>query len=1039
MKHILKKIWPLLLILIVEVILFSRNYTPNTWLAGWDSLMPEFNPKVNFLRTFFGIWQEHRGLGYADGMSHAAETLHVLFIWFLTTFLPLPLVRYTFVFLTHLVGGIGAYLLIKKCIKNHAQNHLTETLVALLGTFFYLFNTATIQTFAIPFESFIIQFAVLPWLLYGLMMYLQSPTKKTYVFFALICIASSAQYFVPTLFFGSTLLFLSLLFSIVRSLQTNRLKLTAIAIGTYIISNLYWALPYAATLPYTAPVIKNAKFNVMSSENVVLTNQTRGSFLDIMSLRGYTLDTDMPDKNGAFGNFFTPVRLRADSLAGTLDSSLYPILSFIVLFYILSKRKNISYPIFSLAGIFIAAGIYIFLLGSTIPGISQIHEYIRTTFPIIGEAFRDPFTKFRIPFALCLTILGSLGLTLLSSLFQVKKVFFIVAGFTTAGIISLSIPFWQGYFIHPYMRVQIPDSYTKLYEFMRTKPDGRIALFPQTTFWSWRATQYEYTGSGFIWYGFSQPTMDRSFDPWSRENENYYWEISYAMYKKDIELFTQVLKKYNITYILIDRSSRALFGQPTALFYDELSEMLTKIPGVSLEKTFDTLSMYSVPHLNNKNIELAIQIPTIGPSFRYGDHDVAYNQFGNYNSSLQDYDIYFPFRPLSSKRGETYSGVSISEAQSFISVSADIHALPLSEYISSSSSTSAQIDTTKKTVTANIDKTTSLRYSATAGKEFTESLAVPCSVNRYGSAQVSLMHERSTSWIRLKAKLDNACFQIGADTLEHTKGYIIAIESRNIQGKPILVSVANSTARHTEIDEHLSRDTNWHMDYFIVPTMAADGLGYSLYFTNEGKGLGESINDIKSVRFYEFPYDELANFYFQKVNFIKNPTISRENNGTLIQTSHPNPAYYDINLFNITDTPTTLILSQSFHPDWKAYDMSEMCKVKNAKCYVAKLLPFIFGTKIKDHMLINNWANGWEMKPSDFSNQLSAENCKKTNRLTTDPLRRNLSEASDCRLTTIILFFWPQLLEWGGFLLLPIPFLFGYQLQKNSKPLTMNA
>ena len=40
--------------------------------------------------------------------------------------------------------------------------------------------------------------------------------------------------------------------------------------------------------------------------------------------------------------------------------------------------------------------------------------------------------------------------------------------------------------------------------------------------------------------------------------------------------------------------------------------------------------------------------------------------------------------------------------------------------------------------------------------------------------------------------------------------------------------------------------------------------------------------------------------------------------------------------------------------------------------------------------LVNNWANGWTVKNSG----------------------------------TIYIFFWPQLLEWFGFLLIPLPFVF---------------
>src|SRR5690606_18229131 len=62
-----------------------------------------------------------------------------------------------------------------------------------------------------------------------------------------------------------------------------------------------------------------------------------------------------------------------------------------------------------------------------------------------------------------------------------------------------------------------------------------------------------------------------------------------------------------------------------------------------------------------------------------------------------------------------------------------------------------------------------------------------------------------------------------------------------------------------------------------------------------------------------------------------------------------NTAFYE----TFTKPNTILVLSQAYDPGWKAYE------IKNSSSF-AKTLPFIFGKELKNHQLVNNWANGWE-------------------------------------------------------------------------------
>ncbi|GAF90113.1 unnamed protein product, partial [marine sediment metagenome] len=137
-----KKIAPFLVLLTFETILFLVNYTQGTFLVGWDNLYPELNFAANLKRNIFAVWQEYRGLGLLDGMAHAANLPHTLFLWLLSLFFPLNLLRYIFIFLMHFLGGLGVFVLLKEWLfKNWPQ----KTPVSLAGALFYLLNLTTVQ------------------------------------------------------------------------------------------------------------------------------------------------------------------------------------------------------------------------------------------------------------------------------------------------------------------------------------------------------------------------------------------------------------------------------------------------------------------------------------------------------------------------------------------------------------------------------------------------------------------------------------------------------------------------------------------------------------------------------------------------------------------------------------------------------------------------------------------------------------------------------------------------------------------------------
>ena len=135
----------------------------------------------------------------------------------------------------------------------------------------------------------------------------------------------------------------------------------------------------------------------------------------------------------------------------------------------------------------------------------------------------------------------------------------------------------------------------------------------------------------------------------------------------------------------------------------------------------------------------------------------------------------------------------------------------------------------------------------------------------------------------------------------------------------------------------------------------------------------------------------------------------------VISVDHSNPTSYVAQIELNDEKDGLLYLSQGYDTGWKAYAISNyelrppkadppMAEITN---FFSKFFPFFFGKELKDHVLVNNWANGWKI-----SNRLSVIGDRSQKEPTTN----------DRLLITVI--FWPQYLEIAGFMILFLTFIF---------------
>lgn len=162
--------------------------------------------------------------------------------------------------------------------------------------------------------------------------------------------------------------------------------------------------------------------------------------------------------------------------------------------------------------------------------------------------------------------------------------------------------------------------------------------------------------------------------------------------------------------------------------------------------------------------------------------------------------------------------------------------------------------------------------------------------------------------------------------------------------------------------------------YYIISPHFQYGTGYAFNFQNRSYANISSKNELDSLSTYLMPYDIVKQLTLIKQDYPINHSAS------INSLSSKKMAYFSylISIVQPSNNTNHLILNQAYHEGWSAYAVTNDSLLTTS-------FPFLFGKKLQDHVLVNNWANGWKLNSNDFQ---------------------------------IVIFFWPQYLEFAGFGLL---------------------
>lgn len=670
---------------------------PHTWLSGWDTLHPEFNFGLAFERLFFGVFRSEQGLGAVAAHSHMADLPGVILLALSSLILPASILRYSFISLCLVVGAVGIFVFIKKSLLQDAKN---SNISAFLGGLFYLFNLGTLQQFYVPFEMFTVQYALLPWLFYFATSFIFQPKKQTLIFFSFATLLSTPMAFASTLWFAFFLSFILYLGIFLKS----QLKRVAVLISLTLAINSFWLLPTAYfVFSGHASAVSSAKVNKIFSQEAFTYNKSYGIFSDTLILWNFLLDWSAYDpQQDNFGYLFTNWRqhLARPGILG-IGYFLAGIALAGLIFGMLSRRKV------ALALILPALLAIIFLINQN-PPFDVLFGLFREKIPLFGEAMRFPFTKFSIIFMFALACFFALGqkflysvVTRISSLKLSKILISIQLVLFPLLFLIYMWPAFTGDFISKKIQVVIPQEYFDMFDWFDNEPDGRVATFPVNSFWGWVYYKWGFQGAQFISFGIKQPIMDRDYDRWNQDNEEYFRQISYAVYSQNIALMEKVLKKYQINYLVLDRNILAPGQDKKALFDDEIESLLASSSQFDLIKKFGEISIYRLK--SSPASKLVTSVPDFinvesaqGPQ----DLDWVYRDYGNYlvNQKITP-KIALPFRSLIDNQNILRSNLIRTDGENLQLLTELLpkgESLRLNTYLENEFSLPAQLYTNKK-------------------------------------------------------------------------------------------------------------------------------------------------------------------------------------------------------------------------------------------------------------------------------------------------------------------------------------------------------
>lgn len=886
---------------------------------GWDSMHPEFNFPLNIGRMFAHVWAGEQGVGAISAHSDMGDLPRIILLWASSLILPASFIRYFYIFSCLILGPLGMYFFLKYLFQRQKES-LWIPVSAFLGGLYYLLNLGTLQNFYVPLEMFTAAFAGVPWLFLTGIKALRSMTRSNLVMFALVVVLISPMAYAATqayaIYLGMFLFLFSLsLFSSGKKLKLKRLLILGIVT---LLLNIYWILPNIYAIAQQSLTISNANINRLFSQESFLRNADYGRFDDVLIQKNFLFNWRNFDfASNTFKDLLGVWNTHLSATSVMVGGYFLAALAVLGLLWALVKREKIG------VAFLLPLALCLFFLLTINPPFGGIYSYFYSRFPIFGEAFRTPFTKFSVLFELIMAfyfgyfcfILLTLETKHLKKLWVFLKSVFVVLA--TGLLVYFSWPAFQGEMIGRNVRVKFPEEYFALFDWFENNPEGRVALVPMISKYGWEYRNWDlsagsqgYEGSGFLTYGIRNPILYRDFDRWNSANEDFYTQSAFALYANDSQAFISTLKKYNVKYLLLDESITNAGASDGVSKIAEIKNIAEKT-GWSEVANFGFLSVYDTG-INSEILQTPETYSKINVDVSYSPVDPVYQKNGDY---IEGGNLTYPFISLDKR-----SGLEIKKEKETL------------VFINSISNISLSLTATES---AAVDLSVNQGFDT----------AFNCDLRKSGDVSKEIVPDG----VLYKAFLGGvSCDYISFPHLKYSEGYVLRIAGKNTAGRGLKIYLFDSKTQLPYMEEILPAG-EFDETYFVYPR-EIEGEGYILNLETRSFGRIPSENLLIEVEAIPVDYSYLENY-----KIVPQDPERIRNNLKILDVQKMGSLIYKIKV----EGEGLFTLDQGFEKGWIAMQLP----INNLKL------------TILDNVKVNSWANGWLVDSSSCS-QLEIGNCE---------------------------------------------------------------
>lgn len=588
-------------------------------LLGNDNFSPELNPTITLQRSLQNPgWRTYRALGVPSD-SEQADTIRALMFYLLSSAkVPYWAMSQIYFFGTLVIALVSAGKVAEIVLISKKDEEKEAAHAFLFGGLFYFSSLLTVWIYYFPVHLFVAAYAFLPLVFFTLLKFSHQATPRNALALCISAVFLGISGLTATLFLVcfATLVVLSTL-----SLVDSRFSCKKILIGLGLILalNAYWLVPFSLYVQSNTHALQDSLIN-RKITTLQVQNEQKYTVLPRTLRYGFSwMDDQLSDGSYAYTarSWYTHPIINVLAYL-PIACALFGV------FYALKKRKKHAavFSVLALLGVFL-------IKGSNTP-LGFIYSYLQDASSVFNQVFRWRSSKFWPLLAMSLPLLATYGALHLTKKRPLVTIILVVA------LCVYMLPMLTGSMIRPSMYTQVPSSYFALADHLqKTNPTARIYVVPEANTLYFRNYSWGFFGSVMLNYVLPNPTFEKALIIGSSESEHAFNEIKNAYYTGDPDIFNNALDRYNIAYVLEDRSvSKGESGYDYDLSINDT--VLRANQRMTNEWAQGDLALFAVAPSQKESSQKQQKIEEITPLFSQIPQDMHQTHEGTLQLSYKD-------------------------------------------------------------------------------------------------------------------------------------------------------------------------------------------------------------------------------------------------------------------------------------------------------------------------------------------------------------------------------------------------------------------